>query len=66
MIKYFNSRVKMLNIFDLKLLQATVMFLAIIIVKLIPRILEIDIWWFVVLLVLCLIKPFYVFFFRKV
>ena len=66
MIKYFNSRVKMLNIFDLKLLQATVMFLAIIIVKLIPRILEIDIWWFVLLLVLCLIKPFYVFFFRKV
>lgn len=66
MIRYFNSRVKMLNIFDLKLLQATVMFLAIIIVKLIPRILEIDIWWFVVLLVLCLIKPFYVFFFRKV
>ena len=66
MIKYFNSRVKMLNIFDLKLLQATVMFLAIIIVKLIPRILEIDIWWFVVLLVLCLIKPFYVFFFGKV
>lgn len=66
MIKYFNSRVKMLNIFDLKLLQATVMFFAIIIVKLIPRILEIDIWWFVVLLVLCLIKPFYVFFFRKV
>ena len=66
MIKYFNSRVKMLNIFDLKLLQATVMFLAIIIVKLIPRILEIDIWCFVVLLVLCLIKPFYVFFFRKV
>ncbi len=66
MIKYFNSRVKMLNIFDLKLLQATVMFLAIIIVKLIPRILEIDIWWFVALLVLCLIKPFYVFFFRKV
>jgi hypothetical protein len=66
MIKYFNSRVKMLNIFDLKLLQATVMFFAIIIVKLIPRILEIDIWWFVLLLVLCLIKPFYVFFFRKV
>jgi hypothetical protein len=66
MIKYFNSRVKMLNIFDLKLLQATVMFLTIIIVKLIPRILEINIWCFVVLLVLCLIKPFYVFFFRKV
>ena len=66
MIKYFNSRVKMLNIFDLKLLQATVMFLAIIIVKLIPRILEIDIGWFVVLLVFCLIKPFYVFFFGKV
>ncbi len=66
MIQYFNSRVKMLNIFDLKLLQATVMFLAIIIVKLIPRILEIDIWWFVLLLVLCLIKPFYVFFFKKV
>ena len=65
MIEYFNSRVKMLNIFDLKLLQATVMFLAIIIVKLIPRILEIDIWWFVAVLVLCLIKPFYVFFFKK-
>ncbi len=65
MIKYFNSRVKMLSIFDLKLLQATTMLFAVIIVKLFPQIIEIDIRWLIVFLILCLIKPLYVFFFRR-
>ena len=65
MIKYFNSRVKMLNIFDLKLLQATTMLFAVIIVKLFPRILEIDARWLIVLLILCLVKPLYVFYFKR-
>jgi hypothetical protein len=65
MIEYFNSRVRMLSIFDLKLIQAAAMLLAVILVKLIPRILEIDMVWVAILLVICVIKPLYVFYFRR-
>ncbi|MCK4453111.1 hypothetical protein KAU59_02030 [candidate division WOR-3 bacterium] len=60
-----NSRVKKLNIFDIKLVQGCAMFVVLIIVKLIPQIMTINIWWFVVLLVLCAIRPLYVFCIKK-
>ena len=60
-----NNRVKKLNIFDIKLIQGCAMFAVLIIVKLIPQIMTINIWWFVVLLVLCAIRPLYVFYFKK-
>lgn len=56
-----NQRVKKFSIIDVKLAQLTAMFGAIIIAKLIPQIMEINLWCFVALLVLCAIKPFCVF-----
>ena len=62
-MKLFNSmnqRVSKLSLFDIQLIKAGNWFFALIIVKLIPEIMNIDTAWFVVLLILCSIKPFYV------
>jgi hypothetical protein len=64
-IEYFNSRVKMLNIYDIKLIQGTTILLTLIIVRLIPQLMNVDIRIYIVLLVLFLIRPLYVFFIRK-
>ena len=58
-------RVRKFDIFDVKLAQIVAMFGALIIAKLIPDIMNISIWWFVVLLVICAIKPFCVFWFGQ-
>jgi len=65
LFRYFDDRAKTLGIVDLKLVQAAMIFFALIIAKLFPRIMDVDIWWFVVLFVLCIIRPFYAYFFRK-
>lgn len=54
LIEYFNSRVKMLNIYDIRLIQGTVIFLTLIVVKLIPQLMNVDIRIYIVLLVLSL------------
>lgn len=64
-IEYFNSRVKMMNIYDIKLIQGTTILLTLIIVRLIPQLMNVDIRIYIVLLVLFLIRPLYVFFIRK-
>jgi len=64
-LKIMNERVKKLSIIDLKLAQGGAMFLVIILVKLIPEIMNINIWWFVTLLVICVIKPLYVCWIKK-
>ena len=63
-IQYFNDRIKRLNIFDVKLSQLCAMLIAVIIAKLIPQILTVDMLWLVALLILCAIRPVYVFFLR--
>jgi len=60
-----NEQVKKFSLLDVKLAQAVAMFVALIIAKLIPSIMDINIWWFVILLVICGIKPFYVFWIKK-
>lgn len=64
-LKYLNERVKKFSIFDVKLAQGIGIFTALILVKLIPKIMDIDIWWFVALLVICAMKPVYVLFIKK-
>jgi hypothetical protein len=64
-INFFNERVKKLTIFDVKLVQASAMCVILIIAKLIPQIMTVNIWWFIVLLVIFAIRPMYVFFFKK-
>lgn len=60
-IESLNLRVKKLSFLDVKLSRASNWFLALIIVKLIPEIMNVNIGWFIVCLILCTIKPFYVF-----
>lgn len=64
-LENMNKRAKKFNILDIKLVQGSAMFVALIIVKLIPKIMNISIWWFVLLLVIFAIKPFYVFWVKK-
>lgn len=65
LIQLANERVRKLTIVDLKLLQFTAIFVALIIVKLIPQIMEVNIWWFVILAIIFGLRPVYVFLFRK-
>ena len=58
LLEDMNQRVKKFDIVDVKLAQVTAMFGALIIAKLIPYIMDVSIWWFVTLLVLCAIRPF--------
>ncbi|OHB82865.1 MAG: hypothetical protein A2Z38_05385 [Planctomycetes bacterium RBG_19FT_COMBO_48_8] len=60
-----NQRVKKFDLVDVKLAQSAAAFFALIIAKLLPDIMDLSIWWFVVLLVVCAIRPFYVFWLMK-
>ncbi len=66
LIGRMNQRTRKLSAFDLKLVQGAAVFFALIIAKLIPQIMDIDIWWFIVLEILCVMKPCYVFWFKRV
>ena len=61
-IEDMNMRVKRFSVFDVKLIQATTIFMTLIVVKFIPQVMDINILWFIVLGVIFVIKPFYVFF----
>jgi hypothetical protein len=60
-----DRRVKKFDFIDVKLAQFAAVFFVLIIAKLIPDIMNISIWWFVALLVLCAAKPFCVFWFKE-
>jgi len=63
-IHWTNERAHRFTAIDLKLVQFMGIFVALIIVKIIPDIMRINIWWFVGLFVLFSIRPIYVFFRR--
>jgi len=60
-----DKRVKKFGIIDVKLAQGATMFVALIVAKLIPQIMDLSIWWFVLLLVICAIRPAYVFWLKE-
>lgn len=60
--EYFDSRANRFGIVDTKLAQGAAMFLALVIVKLVPEILNVNVWWFVGLGIACGIRPILVFF----
>ncbi len=62
MWKYFDERAKRLGILDTKLAQGAAMCLILIIVKLVPRILDANIWLFVILAIALSIKPLMTFY----
>jgi len=65
LLEKMDQRIKKFGIIDEKLAQAAAIFFALIIVKLRPQIMDINIWWFVVLLIVCAVKPLYVFYIKK-
>lgn len=65
LLEDMDKRVKKFGIIDVKLAQGAAMFATLIVAKLIPQIMDLSIWWFVLLLVICAIKPFYVFWFKE-
>ena len=65
LLEIMDMRIKRFGILDEKLAQAAAIFFALIIVKMRPQIMNISIWWFVVGLILCAIKPLYVFYIKK-
>lgn len=62
LIQCLDQQVKHFSFVDVKLLQLLGIFLGIVLVKLVPQILEINIWTFVILAVACAVKPCCVFF----
>jgi len=62
---FMNERVKRLSIIDVKLVQAAAIFVALIVVKLVPQIMQLNIFWFAALAVLFGLRPVYVFFCKK-
>lgn len=64
-IDFWNEKIKQFSIWDMKLVQIWTAAWILLIVKLIPRILQPSIWWFVAVIGLCGLRFFYIIFFRK-
>ncbi len=57
-----DERARRLGIVDTKLAQGGAIFFALTIVKLFPGIMDVSVWWFIGLAVVCAIKPAATFF----
>jgi hypothetical protein len=64
-ITFFNLRLKLFTIWDVKLSQLSAVFLTVLIIKLFPEILRIPYWCFIIAIVICAIRPLYVMFLKK-
>ena len=64
-ISFFNQRLKLFTIFDIKLAQLAAMFVLIVLIKFIPQIITLNIWWYVAGCILVAIRPLYVMFLKK-
>ncbi len=65
-ISYFNQRLKFFTIWDIKLVQLAAMFVLIVLIKFIPQITSLNIWWYVAGCILTAIRPVYVMFEKKI
>lgn len=64
-VDWLNVRSRKLSMFDWKMAQAAAMCVAVVLVKLFPKVLDVDIMWFVVPALVLYVKPLYVFYLRK-
>ena len=62
---FFNQRLKLFTIWDVKLSQLSSAFLTVLIIKLFPEILDLSYRWFIIALVICAVRPLYVMFIKK-
>jgi len=65
MINYLNERIKMLTVVDIALVKWSVLFATIIIVKLFPQLLNINYAVLVILMMVCMARPFYKIWIKK-
>ncbi len=61
---WMDERVRRFGIWEKKLAQGAAIFFALIVAKLVPQILTVSVWWFVILAALCAIRPIYIFYGR--
>ena len=68
MFKIFNERIKRFSIWDIKLVSLSGLFIGLILVKLLEpiwKVTNINIWWFVLLVVIFIARPFYLIILKK-
>ncbi len=65
LFKWADSRVNKLTALDVKLVSFIGICIGLILVKLIPSILNINIWWFIVIGAICALRVYYVILFKK-
>ncbi len=65
LFKWANEKVKKLNFVDVKLVAFAGICIGLILAKLIPDVLNINIWWFIIIGALCLLRVYYVILFKK-
>ncbi|MBT3169467.1 MAG: hypothetical protein HN952_02680 [Candidatus Cloacimonetes bacterium] len=65
MLNYFNKKVKLFSLMDVKLLQFVGVLAGIILAKYFPEILQINLWWLLTGIFVFLAKPMFVIFFKK-
>lgn len=64
-VDYWNRKVRRLTIADVKLIQLASMAVILIVVKLVPQIMSLSIWWFVALFAVSALRPVYVFWLQE-
>ncbi len=64
-IQYFNKRIKLMNIFDLKLAQIAAALAMWILIKIFPVLAKVDYIWLIIPIVLISVRLFYVVFAKK-
>ena len=65
MIKYFNSRLKLLTIWDFKLIQIATICFAIVLIKIFPKIIELPLGAYILIGFLFAIRPVYIMFWGR-
>jgi hypothetical protein len=64
-IEYWNRKVKKFGIFEIKMAQGAAIGGTLVVVKLFPQILELSVWWFVALIVVCAVPVHYTLWCKK-
>jgi len=65
LIKWADDKTKKLGIWDTKLVALAGICIGLILAILIPAIVNVSIWWYIIIGILCLIRVYYVILFKK-
>ncbi|MFC1663974.1 hypothetical protein ACFL0A_02570 [Patescibacteria group bacterium] len=60
-----NKRIQLLTWFDLKLVGLSYLLIGLLLAKWMPSLLDINVWWYIIIAALGLTRVFYVIYFKK-